>query len=157
MDANQPWLSPDWIQQSERMLNSYRDLLGKSLLPDPSSNEDERAIQLFELNAVVLAHGAQDDPVFCYGNLAAIKLWQIDLATLLTMPSRKSAEPVERSDRSEMLKQGLERGFITDYEGVRISATGKRFMVRNATIWNVLDEAGDRVGQAATFSDWAYL
>lgn len=156
MDANKPWLSPDWIQQSERMLNSYRDLLGKSLLPNPPSSADEKAEQLFKLNAVVLAHDAQDDPVFCYGNLAALKLWEVDLATLLAMPSRKSAEPVERSDRSEMLKQGLEQGFISDYEGVRVSATGKRFMVRNATIWNVF-EAGDRIGQAATFSDWEYL
>ena len=139
------------------MLDSYHQLLGKNLLEDPSTETAERARQLYELDAVVLAHGNQPDPIFCYGNHAALKLWEIDLPTLLTMPSRKSAEPVERTERSEMLTRGLEKGFIADYEGIRISATGKRFLVRNATIWNVFDESGERIGQAATFRDWEYV
>ena len=56
-----------------------------------------------------------------------------------------------------MLHQADEHGFIADYEGVRISKTGRRFLVKQATVWNVLDERGAKQGQAATFSDWVPL
>ena len=48
-------------------------------------------------------------------------------------------------------------GFVDDYRGVRISGTGKRFLIEQAIIWNLVNNEGDRVGQAATFSDWKSL
>jgi hypothetical protein len=30
-------------------------------------------------------------------------------------------------------------------------------MIRNATVWNVSDKSGARIGQAATFSEWQLL
>ena len=56
-----------------------------------------------------------------------------------------------------MLEQARMRGFIDTYRGVRITGTGRRFMVDNALIWNVLDEDLQRIGQAATFSQWTWL
>ena len=41
--------------------------------------------------------------------------------------------------------------------GVRISRTGRRFLVEQAVVWNVLDGHGTRRGQAATFSRWTAL
>ena len=46
---------------------------------------------------------------------------------------------------------------VDDYRGVRISRTGRRFLVQHATVWNVLDEDGGRVGQAVAFLDWTPL
>ena len=48
-------------------------------------------------------------------------------------------------------------GYIDDYRGVRISATGKRFMIEEAVVWNLIDAAGGHHGQAATFSRWQLL
>lgn len=48
-------------------------------------------------------------------------------------------------------------GFIDDYSGIRISASGKRFMIERATVWNVFDADGILHGQAATFIDWRDL
>ena len=45
------------------------------------------------------------------------------------------------------------QGYIDDYQGVRISSTGKRFMIRNCVVWEVYDAAGVRRGQAATFDE----
>ena len=45
-------------------------------------------------------------------------------------------------------------GFVNNYEGIRISKTGRRFLVKNAIVWNVLDENGAYSGQAATFDNW---
>ncbi len=48
-------------------------------------------------------------------------------------------------------------GFIDDYAGVRIARTGRRFRIRQATVWNLFDEHGQRCGQAATFARWEFL
>jgi hypothetical protein len=56
-----------------------------------------------------------------------------------------------------MLEQARVRGFIDTYRGIRISGTGRRFLVENALIWNVLDDGHQRIGQAATFAHWTWL
>ncbi len=53
--------------------------------------------------------------------------------------------------------QVTRKGFIDDYRGIRISKTGRRFLIDNATVWNLLDENGAHYGQAATFSAWKYV
>jgi len=47
-----------------------------------------------------------------------------------------------------------DRGFIDDYAGVRVAASGRRFRIEQAVVWNLLDDAGQRHGQAATFEHW---
>jgi hypothetical protein len=76
---------------------------------------------------------------------------------LLSTPSRLTAEPTLRAARERLLAETLQKGFVDGYEGVRISATGRRFLIRNVTIWNVTDAEGRPLGQAATFADWRYL
>ena len=56
-----------------------------------------------------------------------------------------------------MLEQAGRQGMISDYRGIRISKTGKRFVIHRATVWNVLDRSEKICGQAATFSDWSWL
>jgi len=49
------------------------------------------------------------------------------------------------------------QGYYSGYRGIRISSTGKRFLVEDATVWNVVDGQGIRVGQAATFARWTMV
>jgi hypothetical protein len=56
-----------------------------------------------------------------------------------------------------MLEQAKTRGYLDTYRGVRITSTGRRFLVENALVWNVVDAEGQRVGQAATFAQWTWL
>ena len=42
------------------------------------------------------------------------------------------------------------QGYIDDYSGIRIAQGGRRFQIRNATVWNLLGGQG----QAALFSEW---
>ena len=48
-------------------------------------------------------------------------------------------------------------GYIDDYVGVRISASGKRFLIEDAIVWNLIDGQGAYHGQAAVFKKWTYL
>jgi hypothetical protein len=43
------------------------------------------------------------------------------------------------------------------YGGVRIDQQGRRFMIRNARIWTLLDEENRPIGQAACFHDWWWI
>ena len=72
-------------------------------------------------------------------------------------PSRLTAEPVNREERARMLEQAKTHGYISDYRGIRISSSGKRFLVEKATVWNIQKPDGTPLGQAAMFSDWAYF
>ncbi len=112
---------------------------------------------LYHAPFVVLAHDTQPDPVFTYGNLCAQKLFEMSWEELTRLPSRLSAELPNQAERSRLLQQVSERGYISHYEGIRISKTGRRFMVRGATVWNVSTESGEATGQAATFRQWEPL
>jgi len=40
---------------------------------------------------------------------------------------------------------------VDGYSGMRIAKSGKRFMITDATVWNLIDERGLPQGQAAVF------
>jgi hypothetical protein len=104
----------------------------------------------------VISHGNGLDPFFNYGNKTALSLFEVNLNELKKIRSRNSAEITFQSDRESFMQQVRAQGFVTGYSGVRISATGKRFKIKNVTVWNVTDEKGESAGQAACFRDWDY-
>lgn len=105
----------------------------------------------------VVSHGTEPDPVFNYGNRVALQLFEMSWEAFTALPSRLSAEPLLQSERERLLQRVAQNGYIDDYTGIRISASGKRFLIRNATVWNLLDEAGQPCGQAALLRDWEPL
>jgi hypothetical protein len=152
----QPWIDPAVVRWTQRLLDSYRHWVGTDLIERQGEPESE-ARALFESPLVVVSHGTEADPVLNYGNRTALRLWEMSWDQLITTPSRLTAEAVNRAERERMLDQARVRGFINTYRGIRISGTGRRFLVENALIWNVLDPSQQRIGQAATFSHWTWL
>jgi hypothetical protein len=138
------------------LLDSFARLLGRELMPRVGSVE-EQAERLFHAPFVVVSHGTEADPVLNYGNAAALALWEMDFATLTRTPSRLTAEPVHRDERARLLERTLRDGYVDDYAGIRISSSGKRFRIEQAIVWNLVDAAGARYGQAATFDRWTPL
>ncbi len=132
-------------------MDSHLRLVGRPLLADGPGDLAER---LWTLPRAVVAHGIQDDPVFCYANRLALDLFELDFAAFTALPSRFSAEPLAREERAALLERVSRHGFIDDYAGVRISSTGKRFHIRAATVWNLIDGEGVYRGQAASFAEW---
>ena len=150
------WQQPQVIAQSQMIVNSFANLLGYQLLP-PTETLEELAQKLFFAPFVVVSHDTQDDPIFNYGNQAALNLWETTWDNLIQTPSRLSAEPVNRETRQAMLQQAAKYGYIDNYQGVRISSRGKRFLIQQAIVWNLQAPSGHPWGQAATFSHWTYL
>ncbi|GJL64698.1 MAG: MEKHLA domain-containing protein [Nitrospirales bacterium] len=150
------WQQPHVVQWTQLLLDSYRQWLTKELI-DRAGTFLEQAKRLFESSLIVVSHGLQDDPILNYGNQEALILWEMDWNQFTHTPSRHTAEPVNQAERADMLRQAKSKGYIDDYRGIRISRTGKRFLVERAIVWNVVDSQGLRHGQAATFSTWSYV
>jgi len=138
------------------LLKSYKKWTGKELA-DINGEPGQIAEHIFNAPFALVSHSTQDDPVFNYGNKKALELFELDWGEFTKLHSRKSAEPVNREERERLLKRVTENGFIDDYRGIRISSSGRRFEIRDATVWNVVDEEGIYKGQAAFFDKWKFL
>jgi hypothetical protein len=156
VDAEPAHESPACVALAQLILESYAAVLGTSLLPMSGSALD-RARALYDAPRVVLAHGTGPDPCFDYGNRQAQRLFELTWSELLALPSRLSAESVDQAERQRLLDRVAARGYIDDYTGVRVSRSGRRFRIVNATVWNLIDTSGEHRGQAATFAEWTPL
>lgn len=156
MSTDSPWQHHDWVAHTQIMLNSFRFFVGRELI-ERTGNAEEEARIVFEAPFVVVSHGTQDDPILNYGNKTALTLWEMEIPTLTSTPSRLTAEPMHRDERAQLMSRAARDGFVDDYRGIRISRSGKRFLIERAIIWNLVNPEGHRVGQAATFSNWKPL
>jgi hypothetical protein len=153
-------MNPDWegkalVAHVSRLTRSYRLWTGHELFPGVT--EPRELARAFSLSRrVVVSHGTEPDPILNYGNPAALELWEMSWEQFTSTPSRFTAEAPNREERSRLLARVTAHGFINDYSGIRISSQGRRFRIEQATVWNVLDEAGRPHGQAATFTHWTF-
>lgn len=150
------WLNPATVQWCQFLLDSYYHWVKQELIPRHGSIL-QQAERLFYSKFVVASHDSEIDPVLNYGNQTALNLWELSWQQFTQTPSRLTAEPINREARAEMLAQVQTQGFVTNYSGIRITSTGKRFVAEQITIWNIQNSYGDNIGQGATFSSWKYL
>jgi len=130
-------------------VSSRQKLTGKNLIfPSDQLNLGKL---LYEAPFVVLAHDKSEDPVFFYGNLKAQEVFEMPWAELIRLPSRYSAEFANQAARQHLLDEVALNGFINNYSGTRISKTGRRFQIQNATVWNLINQDAQNYGQAASF------
>jgi len=149
-----PAASEEAVKRLSSVVNSYQRLTGQPLV---DADHADLWQACWVAPRVIVAHGTEADPIFFYGNQLALERFELDFAAFTRLPSRYSAEPLLREERDALLARVQERGFIDDYAGVRVSASGTRFRIEQAVVWNVFDEAGERRGQAATFERWVTL
>jgi hypothetical protein len=151
-----PWTWPEVITHTRLLLDAFEQALHRPLMPR-SGDDGRDAEARYRAPFVVVSHGTEEDPILNYGNAAALALWETDWATLTRLPSRLTAEPVAREERAAMLERARRDGFIDNYAGVRLTASGRRFRIENAVVWNLADSQGRPAGQAASFADWHFL
>jgi hypothetical protein len=104
----------------------------------------------------LLAHDTDADPRFIYGNRTALRCFEYDWDELTALRSRQSAaDDGSHAQRAKLFESVQARGFATGYRGLRVAKSGRRFWIEDVTVWNMLDEAGVRHGQAAAFRRWS--
>lgn len=132
------------------LTDSFRRVVGVPLV------DEELGSDWLYNNApfVVVAHNTDADPRFIYANKAGQNCFEYPWAEFVTLPSRLSAELPNRAERQRLLDAVTRDGFISDYRGLRIAKSGRRFWIEDGIVWQLLDRDGNRCGQAATFSRW---
>lgn len=143
-------------QHVSLLVSSYRHWTGKHLVP-VEIPESETGIYLFNAPFAIVSHNTDSDPVFNYANQTALDLFEMNWDRFTQLPSRKSAEPVNRLEREKLMSRVTQDGYIDDYSGTRISASGKRFIIEQATVWNIVDHELTYKGQAALFTSWEFV
>jgi hypothetical protein len=138
------------------LARSFKKWTGRELLAGNFSGV-ELSEKIWAAPFVVVSHGTQADPVLNYGNRAALALWEMSWEEFTRTPSRLTAEAPRREERARLLETVTRDGFIDNYSGIRISKSGRRFEIFQATVWNLVCETGEPCGQAATFSGWKFL
>ena len=138
----------DAVRRIALIASSFERLLGQPLV-DPA---DDIVAALWQAPRAIVAHGTQDDPIFFFASRYALGAFESDVEAFTAMPSRFSAEAPLRGERQALLDRVTRDGYIDDYSGVRITATGRRFQIERAVVWNLIDAQGQRHGQAATFT-----
>jgi len=143
-------------EHADLLSKSYKKLLGHEiiLLNKPHGT---LAKALFHAPFVVVSHTTASDPVFNYANLKALNLFGFSWEEFTQLPSRLSAEPIHQSEREKLLTEVSQKGYLNKYQGVRVTKTGVRFLIKNAVVWNLIDETGGYAGQAAKFGEWEFL
>lgn len=132
------------------LTDSYARLVGAPLVP-PGKDAD----WLYrDAPFVVVAHGTDQDPKFIYANQAAQTCFEYSWQEFMTLPSRLSAEASDRAERQKLLDEVTRNGFLSGYRGLRVAKPGRRFIIEDGVVWELVDRAGLRHGQAATFLSW---
>ena len=142
--------------QTRILCASYQHWTGLRLI-DAAADSPQAMQLLFTAPFAVASHDTQPDPVFNYANRQALELFGMAWEEITRLPSRYSAEPLARKERAQLLQRVERYGYVDDYSGVRIARDGRRFMIQNATVWNLIDEDGARCGQAAMIREWTSL
>lgn len=156
------WYSESMVEHSSILIKTFHKIRGQELVPLSLVDDDpvEASKRLFMKDDVmVLSHGIQGDPegpILNYGNYKTLQQWKASWEQLTTMPSRYTAGPQDRSEREKFLQQILETGYSEGYSGIRVAVDGTKFLLTNATVWNVEWE-GRRIGQAAALFSWEPL
>jgi hypothetical protein len=144
------------LRQTRLLCESYFYWTGRPLI-DSDLTRPEIVGELFEADVAVLSHDTQRDPVFNYANRCAMDLFGMDWQEITGLPSRHSAEAMLQAARAHFLEQVSRFGYVDDYAGIRIAKHGRRFLIKHATVWNLVDATGLAQGQAAIIRDWDWL
>ena len=132
------------------LMGSYARLVGKLLVP-----EGKDAAWLYaQAPIAVVAHNTDPDPKFIYANRCAQTCFEYSWDEFIGLPSRLSAEAPERAERQALLDAVAKNSFMSGYRGIRVAKSGRRFLIEDGVIRELIDEKGIRHGAAATFPSW---
>ncbi len=147
------WELPEIVGWTQIILNSYHRFFNQQLI-DRTGDKCIQSKNLFYAPMVVYSHDNQLDPIYNYSSEKGLIIWDMTWEQFSKTPSRTTTEPLLREERQQILRETATKGYITNYEGVRISRSGKKYKIFDITLWNLTDNLGQYCGQAATFSQW---
>lgn len=142
-----------YLKHGQLLCSSYAHWTNKKLIATDRGPE-ALILALFEAPFAVVSHGIENDPIFNFGNKTALELFELEWGRFIQVPSRESVDMTSRSERDKLMQRVTTNGYMDHYSGIRISSSGSRFSIDDATIWNIIDTNNIYYGQAAMFENW---
>lgn len=151
---NPPDVSNGYYQEHVAMLlDNLKRLTGFDLAGTYNISDDELGKRVFEADFYLLSNDASKDAILNYANKKALDLWEMTWEGLTQTPARLTAKLDNRQKRDDAMRRVNENNFIEGYSGVRISKSGKEFLIKDVAIWNLFTKDGKPCGRAAWFKD----
>jgi hypothetical protein len=144
----------DFIARAAR---SFAYVTGRDLFAEAGLDPAAPGEAAWAGNFALLTHRGDADAMLNYGNRFALDLWECDWEQFIRTPSRATAPADDVEERSAMMAKVARTGFVSGYEGRRISRSGRLFLIRNVTVWQLREPSGDSFGVAAFFRDFRFL
>jgi hypothetical protein len=135
----------------EIVLDNLNRWTGYDLMKEYGFSRSSLAAQIFNADFYLLSHNSDPDPILNYGNNRVLELWEVSWSELTGMYSRETAKSIDRADRAAIMEQVKLQNYISGYNGIRVSKTGKEFKILDVTIWNLFTDRDEPYGQAAWF------
>lgn len=133
------------------VLENLKRWTNRDLITEYRLSLEKLGEQVFNADFYLLSHNNATDPVLTYGNQQVLDQWEISWSELVVMRSSETAKPIDRADRAKLMAQVKADNYMSGYNGVRVSKTGKEFQILDGIIWNLFLSNGSYYGQAAWF------
>ena len=154
-----PPVVPDTlVAHITRLVRSFTVLTGRDLVPY-DANPSLLAERVQRAPFIIMSRSFERDELPAYGNDLALNLWQQswDQFTALPMSDESDASAEEQVMWEQANELALAVGHADVVSGVLTAGPGRRIRFTRATIWNVLDDDGQIVGQATLLPTWRWL
>ncbi|KAJ3029715.1 UNVERIFIED_CONTAM: hypothetical protein HDU68_011328 [Siphonaria sp. JEL0065] len=146
----------DWTQLATAIIRSHKQLIPEKNQVLTCSNDEDPAAYLESFPCPVLAHSGtptgSNDPVMIFANSIGLRAFKFenDKEGFFGLHSKYTAKDGgDRESREKAMQNVARAGYTLGYEGVRVAKDGSEFRLVDAMLWNVLDEEGVIIGQAA--------
>jgi hypothetical protein len=139
------------------MLDNLKRWTSYDLVQDAGFSQENLGEQIFNSNLYILSHNGAPDPILNYGNKKVLELWEVSWEELTSMYARNTAKLDDQQAREDMMRKAKEQNYVSNYNGIRISKTGREFRILEGTIWNLFTNNGNPYGQAAWFKKVEFL
>jgi hypothetical protein len=140
-----------------RLAETFARATGRDLVAEMALDPSRLGQSAWEGNFALLSHRGDANTTLNYANRFALDLWECDWATLTAMSSEATAPNGDIAERAAMMAIVARQGHVSGYNGRRISAKGRLFVIENTTIWKLLDASGEQFGAAAAFKSFKRL
>lgn len=140
-----------------RLVETFARATGRDLVAEMNLDPDRLGQSAWEGNFALLSHRGDAGTTLNYANRFALDLWECGWDRLTAMSSEATAPDGDVAERAGMMAMVAAQGYVSGYNGRRISAKGRLFVIENVTIWKLVDAGGEPFGAAATFKSFSRL
>ena len=140
-----------------RVARSFAHVTGRDLLAEAGIDAAAPGMSAWRGRFALLTHRGDQDAMLNYGNRFGLDLWECSWDQFTQTPSTATAPEGDVEERTQMMEAVARNGFVSGYEGRRISRSGRLFLIRNVTVWRLAEPSGTSFGVAAFFRDYQLL